>query len=96
MRIGNALAAWRAWRTDWDGVCDRCGLCCYERTVEDDGAVGIDFSRPCEFLDEDTMLCRTYETRFDACEGCRRLTPLTALFGKHLPPTCAYVRAFRR
>ena len=37
-----------------------------------------------------------YENRFNECERCCRLTPRIALFGDHLPLSCAYVRAFRR
>ena len=78
------IAALRAWFDgSWDNACLRCGMCCYEREVGEDGSVGIDFSAPCEFLDEDSRLC------------CRRLTPVAALFGKHLPPTCGYVLKFR-
>ena len=64
-------------------------------SVNPDGSVGIDFSAPCEFLDEDSRLCRGYDERFTRCERCRRLTPAAALFGKHLPPTCGYVLKFR-
>ena len=86
------IAALRAWfGGSWEDVCMRCGMCCYEREVDEDGSVGIDFSAPCEFLDEDSRLCRVYDERFTRCERCRRVTPAAALFGKHLPPTCGYV-----
>ena len=90
------IAALRAWFDgSWDDACLRCGMCCYEREVDEDGSVGIDFSAPCEFLDEDSRLCRVYDERFTRCERCRHLTPATVTFGKHLPPTCGYVLRFR-
>ena len=92
-----AAAALSAWRDgSWDDVCDRCGLCCYEREVGEDGSVAVDLSAPCEFLDAETNLCRVYERRFELCPRCRRVTPATALFANHLPSSCAYLRAFRR
>ncbi|WP_419064705.1 hypothetical protein [Ellagibacter isourolithinifaciens] len=58
-------------------------------------ALSASTSRRREFLDEDSRLCRVYDERFTRCERCRRLTPVAALFGKHLPPTCGYVLRFR-
>lgn len=90
------IAALRAWLNgSWDGICLRCGMCCYEREVDEDGCVGIDLSAPCEFFDEDSRLCRVYDERFERCDRCGRLTPRVALLGNHLPPTCGYVLRFR-
>lgn len=95
--IKDIVSAMRAWHDgSWDDVCDCCGMCCYEREVDEYGDVAVDLSAPCEFLDESTRRCTVYENRFDKCERCCRLTPRIALFGDHLPPSCAYVRAFRR
>ena len=55
--MSKPIAALRAWFDgSWDNACLRCGMCCYEREVGEDGSVGIDFSAPCEFLDEDSRL----------------------------------------
>ena len=95
--IKGIVSAMRTWHDDsWDDICDCCGMCCYEREVDECGDVAVDLSAPCEFLDESTRRCSVYENRFDKCERCCRLTPRIALFGDHLPPSCAYVRAFRR
>ncbi|MEE0045202.1 hypothetical protein [Ellagibacter isourolithinifaciens] len=59
--MSKPIAALRAWFDgSWEDACLRCGMCCYEREVGEDGFVGIDFSAPCEFLDEDSRLCRVY------------------------------------
>ena len=90
------IAALRAWFDgSWDSVCLRCGLCCYEREVGEDGSVAVDLSDACEFLDPKTHLCRVYERRFESCDRCHQLTPKVALFSNHLPPSCGYVRKFR-
>ena len=95
--IRNIIAAYRAWRNgSWDGICDCCGLCCYEREIDEFGNVAVDLSAPCEYLDEATRRCAVYENRFAEWGRCHRLTPCVALFGNHLPPSCAYVRTFRR
>ena len=82
-------------RRAWESVCDRCGRCCFERDVTESGSVDVNYAAPCEFLNLDTHECRVYRHRFEACDRCHRLTPLTALFSRHLPPECAYVRTFR-
>ena len=82
-------------RAAWDAVCDRCGRCCFEREVGAAGEVAVNYAAPCAFLDLETHECRVYPQRFEACDRCHRLTPATALFSRHLPPECAYVREFR-
>jgi len=82
-------------REHWDQICDRCSICCHERELTDEGELAVNWSAPCEFLDEKTALCSVYEDRFRCCPRCRKVTLLTALFNKTLPPSCAYVRTFR-
>lgn len=65
------------------------------REVDEDGDVIIDYAAPCEFLDTKTRQCTVYENRFEACARCNRVTVLHALFARHLPEGCAYVRTFR-
>ena len=47
--------AWLKWRKDWDSLCNRCGKCCYARSVWAKGRVSIHFDEPCENLDEETL-----------------------------------------
>lgn len=48
----------------WEDVCDRCGLCCYEREISDDGVQAVNLSAPCKFLDTECNLCTVYDKRF--------------------------------
>ncbi|MCL1818919.1 MAG: hypothetical protein FWG35_08295 [Spirochaetaceae bacterium] len=92
---GRVFAEYKKWRKDWDALCGRCGLCCYERDLSRSGEVAVDLSRPCEFLDEDSRLCRVYENRFRVCPDCQKVNLFRALFHRRLPPSCAYARTFR-
>jgi len=83
------------WRRNWDGLCNRCGLCCYIRAVSPDGEVEIDFSLPCDFLNPKTKQCRVYADRFQKCSTCRKVNLFRVLFHPAMPPNCAYVRTFR-
>jgi len=79
----------------WEDYCNRCGLCCYVRHRGKRGEVIVEYSSPCEYLDEETHLCTVYESRFKECPECRKVTLFHALFSPYLPPTCGYVRRFR-
>jgi hypothetical protein len=82
-------------RERWEGLCRRCGLCCYEKEVVGVRVVKND-RRPCLHLDTETRRCTVYETRFDVCAQCRKMTVFHALFVRWLPDDCGYVRHFRR
>ena len=93
--IKGIVSAMRAWHDgSWDDVCDCCGMCCYEREVDEYGDVAVDLSAPCEFLDESTRRCSVYETvltsasvaaalprasRFSVTT-CRQAAPMCARF----------------
>jgi uncharacterized protein len=80
---------------EWDAICDRCGLCCYQKKYLHHRLV-IDLSSPCPYLDESTRQCRVYENRFRVCLDCRRVTRYHALFSGLMPADCAYVRKYRK
>ena len=57
------IAALRAWFDgSWDDACLRCGMCCYEREVGEDGFVGIDFSA--RFIQAGAKLAETGALRY--------------------------------
>jgi uncharacterized cysteine cluster protein YcgN (CxxCxxCC family) len=89
------FSEYRKWRKNWDGLCDRCGLCCYERNLSRIGEVAVNLSSPCEFLDEETRLCSVFQNRFRKCPDCQSVNFFRALFHRLLPPSCAYARTFR-
>ncbi len=78
----------------WEDVCSRCGECCFERELHDDGMLVTDYASPCRFLDLETARCTVYERRFEMCSRCHRVTPLIAMRGRQLPETCAYRKLF--
>lgn len=90
----SVIAEYRKWRDNWDDLCARCGQCCYGHSYSF-GVIVTDFSDPCEYLDEETNLCRVYEDRFRVCKDCGNVNLIRALFYPFLPPTCAYVQTFR-
>jgi len=92
----------------WDGICRRCGLCCFEkhyrfrRSPRGNTAPSassrfyIELDEPCSYLDTETRLCTVYRNRLKVCRACGRLTLFHALFAGYLPRDCAYVRKFQK
>lgn len=76
--------------TDWEGICKRCGLCCFEKWVEGDGTVHVT-PIPCRYLDVVTRTCKVYHKRFEVDERCVKLTPEVVRSVNWLPEDCAYV-----
>jgi len=70
-------------------LCTRCTICCYYKTVLEDGTV-IYSDRPCEYLDQATGLCIVYEFREAAKKDCVRITKKVIEMGA-LPRGCPYV-----
>jgi uncharacterized protein len=81
-------------KAQWEGLCRRCGLCCYEKDVRGLRVETI-WTRPCRFLNVATRECTVYAERFQRCPECRRMTLRHALFVPWLPERCGYVSHFR-
>ena len=81
-------------RARWESLCRQCGQCCYEKEIRGLSVV-TNFRRPCLHLDTATHRCTIYETRFQTCAHCRRMTLRHALFVRWLPRTCGYVQHYR-
>lgn len=61
--IKGIVSAMRAWHDgSWDDICDCCGMCCYEREVDEYGDVAVDLSAPCEFLNEPRAAAASMKT----------------------------------
>lgn len=93
-RLRRIRARRAARRREWDALCNRCGKCCYERTVHGRRLL-VHYERPCRFLDTRSNLCTVYDERFTVCRQCRRVTIFHALFDPGMPPDCAYVKRYR-
>lgn len=76
---------------EWENLCKRCGQCCFEKWLEEDGTIRPT-TIPCRFLDMVTRECKVYHKRFDVDEGCVKLTPAVVETVRWLPHDCAYVQ----
>ena len=77
--------------SDWDAVCERCGLCCFEKDVDENGRYRAT-KIPCRHLDVISRECRVYQKRLEVGEGCVKLTPEIVRSAGWLPDECAYRR----
>ena len=73
----------------WEEICKRCGLCCFEKSVDRSGR--LQTTRvPCRHLDIVSRECRVYHKRLEVGEGCVKLTPDIVRQVDWLPESCAY------
>jgi uncharacterized cysteine cluster protein YcgN (CxxCxxCC family) len=75
--------------TDWEEICKRCGLCCFEKSVDLRGKF-VTTRNPCRHLDVISRECRVYHKRLEVGEGCVKLTPEIVTTVDWLPEGCAY------
>jgi len=75
--------------TEWELLCHRCGLCCFEKGIDGKGRI-IETQIPCRQLDIHTRLCRVYENRQQVEFDCIKLTPEIVGQLQWLPKSCAY------
>ena len=76
----------------WEELCDRCGLCCFEKIEDDHG--NIFFTQtPCRYLDIVSRLCKIYERRFEINPDCVKLTPELIVSLRWLHDQCGYKKA---
>ncbi len=80
---------------EWEGICRKCGKCCYEKI--DLGGGEIHYTdEPCEHLDTETKLCKVYDRRHEVEPECISLTEHLVRTLNWLPEDCAYVEYVRR
>jgi len=78
----------------WEALCERCGLCCFEKIEDDSGT--IFFTRtPCRYLDVVSRECRIYERRFAINPECVKLTPELVGELTWLHDECAYRKGLK-
>jgi len=73
----------------WEDTCLRCGLCCFEKSVDKSGRF-MTTRIPCQHLDIVSRECRVYHKRLEVGEGCVKLTPQIVGRADWLPESCAY------
>jgi uncharacterized cysteine cluster protein YcgN (CxxCxxCC family) len=73
----------------WELACNRCGLCCFEKTVDARGRFRTT-RVACRHLDIVSRECRVYAKRLAVGAGCVKLTPEIVRSADWLPANCAY------
>jgi hypothetical protein len=74
---------------EWEDICNRCGLCCFEKYIDEHDRLIIT-TIPCRFLDIFSRECKVYHKRFKVGEDCQKLTPELVATVDWLPDECAY------
>ena len=78
----------------WEAICKRCGQCCFNKIIEDDGTVYAT-PIPCRYFDIINRTCKVYHKRFETGEECVKLTPELVRDAIWLPQDCAYVEKIK-
>jgi uncharacterized cysteine cluster protein YcgN (CxxCxxCC family) len=77
---------------EWEELCERCGLCCFEKIEDDHG--NIFFTQtPCRYLDIVSRLCKIYGRRFEINPDCVKLSPGLVGSLRWLHDQCGYIKA---
>lgn len=76
--------------TEWESLCDGCGLCCLNKLEDWDTGEVVFTSVRCKLLDGDSCRCSDYPGRQAIVPDCIRLTLEQVNEIGWLPPTCGY------
>jgi len=76
--------------TEWERLCDGCGLCCLVRLEDEDTGQVHPTRLVCSQYDCNNNRCRSYDNRSAVVEGCTQLTPALVRKFNWLPDSCAY------
>lgn len=78
--------------SEWEGLCDGCGLCCLIRFEDEDTGEVIPTRIHCRLFDPGACRCRDYSQRRSRVPDCIKLTPYNIDALEWMPPSCAYRR----
>ena len=78
---------------EWENVCNKCGKCCFDKILNGNGILVIDYNKPCQYLKYigRKANCSIYNRRFDHCEKCNTIPE--AIQKRYLPADCPYVKS---
>lgn len=77
----------------WEGLCRKCGKCCFDKSIKSNSVVFINYDKPCpnlKFVSKKAE-CRVYTDRFEKCQGCQTIPE--AIHKRYLPADCPYVKS---
>jgi uncharacterized cysteine cluster protein YcgN (CxxCxxCC family) len=78
--------------SEWESLCDGCGLCCLIRFEDEDTGVVTPTHVACRLFDGAACRCRDYDHRRDFVPDCIKLTPGNVGTLPWMPKSCAYRR----
>ncbi len=78
--------------SEWESLCDGCGLCCLVRFDDEDSGQVIPTRVHCRLFDAELCRCTDYEHRKEKVPDCVKLTPGNIDDLPWMPPSCAYRR----
>ena len=78
--------------SEWESLCDGCGLCCVIRFEDEDTGQIIPTRVHCKLFDPDRCTCIDYAQRQAEVPDCVQLTPDNIERLKWMPLSCAYRR----
>lgn len=79
-------------RTEWESLCDGCGLCCLIRFEDEDTGDVFPTRVHCKLFDSQACTCSDYANRKVHVPDCVKLTPGNVETLHWMPLSCAYRR----
>jgi len=78
--------------SEWESLCDGCGLCCLVRFEDEDSGEVIPTRVHCKLFDAQLCACTDYANRHAQVPDCVKLTPGNIETLAWMPHSCAYRR----
>ena len=78
--------------SEWESLCDGCGLCCLVRFEDEDTGEIIPTRVHCRLFDPKSCTCSDYANRKQHVPDCIKLTPGNIEQLAWMPLSCAYRR----
>ena len=77
----------------WEDACNKCGKCCFVKSVNQNGIQFINYDKPCEHLQYigKKARCAVYDDRFVKCSVCNTIPE--AIQKRFLPSDCPYIKS---